>query len=74
MQQGIAGCAHVGGYVPPPVVDQDVEILQCLDLVPPHARYENGITGIKLCALCVFESLTEAGVLVQDPDLWRLPG
>ena len=35
------------GTVQPPVIDQQVEVRQGFDMVPPHARYKDRIAGLE---------------------------
>jgi hypothetical protein len=56
---------HVGGRLAPPVIDEDVQGVQGLDVMPPHARNEYRIAGPKLGDLHVTPRCHESREFLQ---------
>ena len=61
MQECLRWGSHVGGAAAPPVVDEQVERGLGFDVVPPHARNENGIAGLHGGDLGVLHGFGEFG-------------
>src|SRR3954452_114597 len=65
MHERFEGRARPRLRVVPPVVDEDVEHIERLDVMPPQMRHEDRITRLELRVLRMLASLGKARISIE---------